>query len=56
MRRAFTILTDELDEVDAAERARMTKVFTSVLIRLLPVEDRVETMDFLNDQHQRVLS
>jgi hypothetical protein len=55
MRRLVLALLHELDEVDAAEAARWSRIIASALLRELPPEDRFEAMSFLIDQHRRTL-
>lgn len=56
MRRIVLALLHEMDEVEPAERGRWTRIIASALLRELPETDRVDAIDFLLDQHQRMLS
>jgi hypothetical protein len=55
-RQEYHALADALDEAGPAERASATRVVVSALIQLLPQEERLITLDFLNQRSRGQVS
>jgi hypothetical protein len=52
LRQEFYALTDALDKIEPDERASTTRVIASALIQLLPQDERITTLDFLNQRNR----